>query len=70
MTLSDIMGDYNLFAGIACAFAVATVACILVSARGKGSAMALTGIAVACVLVCAVLMRADFYGIYLTVGLA
>lgn len=69
-TLSGIMGDYNLFAGIACALAVATVACILVGARGKSNAKALAGVAVACVLVCAVLMRADFYGIYLTVGLA
>ncbi len=70
MTLSAVMGDYNLFAGIACVLAIVAVVCILASARGKNSAKALTGIAVACMLVCAVLMRADFYGIYLTVGLA
>ena len=53
-------------AGSVTSSAGCTVAC----GRVKVSPTVLTAVAVACAIVAAVLVRIDFYGIYLTVGLA
>ena len=51
-------------------FAAIAAGCTAACGRVKVSPTVLTAVAVACAIVAAVLVRIDFYGIYLTVGLA
>lgn len=69
-TLSALMGDYTTFAAIGSVFAAIAAGCTAACGRVKVSPTVLTAVAVACAIVAAVLVRIDFYGIYLTVGLA
>ena len=69
-TLPALMGDYTTFAAIGSVFAAIAAGCTAACGRVKVSPTVLTAVAVACAIVAAVLVRIDFYGIYLTVGLA
>lgn len=69
-TLSALMGDYTTFAAIGSVFAAAAAGCVAACGRVKVNPAILAGVAVVCIAVAAVLVRIDFYGIYMTVGLA
>lgn len=69
-TLSALMGDYTTFAAIGSVFAAAAAGCVAACGRVKVNPAVLASVAVVCVAIAAVLVRINFYGIYLTVGLA
>lgn len=69
-TLSALMGDYTTFAAMGSVFAAVGAGCVAACGRVKVNPTILAAVAVVCVAVAAVLVRINFYGIYLTVGLA
>lgn len=70
-TLAAVMGDYNLFAGIGSVLVIAGAALVATCAvKFAEPKPAFAVIALVLVLVGLLLIRADFYGIYTTVGLA